>query len=137
IFELYGIKMAVASRLVEGALSVDTVDLVPNGKAEWVLGRYLSPQGHTALVDTAQFLLPDRFDPDSAKYKDLIVLKGRHWALACDDLLSCCRMAHDDVVWSTESSDRAWLAGTSMVHKCGILDVEQIIKMLDNEVSSD
>ena len=82
----------------------------------------------TNIVDTALWMIPERYNPELAKYDELIILQGREWALACDELVKSIRIPQSKVTWAGEDNPRKWLLGTYMEERCAILNIPSLLK---------
>lgn len=131
LFQMGGLLLAIPVDDVEGAASLERLTLDVDLTHPWVLGDFSAMNTVTKVVDTGAWMLPGRFDPGLAQYEEVLILKGRRWALACDALVKSLRMPHADIVWAGEQSSRPWLLGTNMTERCAILDVDKLLNLLD------
>jgi len=99
-----------------------------SGLPEWVIGRVESDRATTDVVDTALWLIPEKYKPEYAEYKEFVVLSGRIWALACDGLVKSVQIPHDELNWNTDRTQRGWLIGTYMPERCALIDVPYLIE---------
>jgi purine-binding chemotaxis protein CheW len=101
------------------------------GQAEWFMGLQLTTTGKIYTVNTAKFVMPERYDENFAKNaKYVISINGVPWGLAVDSVNQPIRLAPDEVKWRTNRSKRPWLAGTIKEHMCALLDIPMIGQML-------
>lgn len=133
LFELQGLTLAIPVDDVEGAVSMERLTLHFDMDHDWVLGFFDAMGKETSVVDTGDWLLPGRFDASQANYEEVLILKGRRWALACDTLVKSMRMQHSDIVWAGENKSRPWLLGTNMTERCAILDVDKLQMLLNQQ----
>ncbi|MDI3322864.1 chemotaxis protein CheW [Pontibacterium granulatum] len=133
LFQLQGLTLAIPVDDVEGAVSMERLTLHLDLEHEWVLGFFNAMGKETSVVDTGQWLLSGRFDAAKANYEEVLILKGRRWALACDTLVKSIRMSHSDIVWAGENKSRPWLLGTNMTERCAILDVDKLQMLLNQQ----
>ncbi|MCO4756733.1 MAG: chemotaxis protein CheW [Oceanospirillaceae bacterium] len=134
LFQLQGLNLAIPVDDVDGAVSMERLTLHLDLDHEWVLGAFTAMDKETRVVDTGSWLLPGRFDPARAKYEEVLILKGRRWALACDTLVKSIRMSHSDIVWAGDSNTRPWMLGTNMNERCAIMDVDKLQALLDENL---
>ena len=134
LFQLQGLNLAIPVDDVDGAVSMERLTLHLDLDHEWVLGAFTALEKETRVVDTGSWLLPGRFDPACAKYEEVLILKGRRWALACDTLVKSIRMSHNDIVWAGDSNTRPWMLGTNMSERCAIMDVDKLQALLDENL---
>jgi len=133
LFQLQGLTLAIPVDDVEGAVSMERLTLHFDMDHDWVLGFFDAMGKETSVVDTGNWLLPGRFDASQANYEEVLILKGRRWALACDTLVKSMRMQHSDIVWAGENKSRPWLLGTNMAERCAILDVDKLQMLLNQQ----
>lgn len=134
LFQLQGLNLAIPVDDVDGAVAMERLTLHLDLDHEWVLGAFTALDKETRVVDTGSWLLSGRFDPARAKYEEVLILKGRRWALACDTLVKSIRMSHNDIVWAGDSNTRPWMLGTNMSERCAIMDVDKLQALLDENL---
>lgn len=101
------------------------------GQAEWFMGLQLTTTGKIYTVNTAKFVMPERYDENFAKTaKYVISINGVPWGLAVDSVNQPIRLMPEEVKWRTNRSKRPWLAGTIKEHMCALLDIPMIGQML-------
>lgn len=101
------------------------------GQADWFMGLLPTPRGRIRTVNTAKFVMPERYDESferTAKY--VISIDGLPWGLAVDKLNQPMSLDPNDVKWRTERSRRPWLAGTVKEHMCALLDIPRMGQLL-------
>ena len=109
------------------------------GKPDWFMGIMLSREEKLNTVDTARWVMPEKYDEKLAQsldYKYLIMLGESGWGLSCERLINTVTLAPEDIKWREEKGKRPWLAGMVKQKMCALLDVEQLISMLDNGLTS-
>ena len=131
LFQVSGLTLAVPL-IALGQIQPLTDELTPLfGQADWFMGLLPTPTGKVRTVNTAKFVMPERYDENfvkSAKY--VISLDGVPWGLAVDSVNQPIMLRPDDVKWRSERTKRPWLAGTVKEHMCALLDVPRIAEML-------
>jgi purine-binding chemotaxis protein CheW len=131
LFQVSGLTLAVPLMAL-GQIQPLTDDLTPLfGQADWFMGLLPTPTGKVRTVNTAKFVMPERYDEafvKTAKY--VISIDGVPWGLAVDSVNQPITLRPDDVKWRTERTKRPWLAGTVKEHMCALLDVPRIAEML-------
>jgi purine-binding chemotaxis protein CheW len=112
----------------------DKLNRLP-GQSAWFMGILPSPRGQVRVVNTAAVVMAEKAHPDfvhTAKYAITLGVTqatdsnaGSTWAwgLAVDAVEQPVSLAPEDVLWRSERSKRAWLAGTVKSHMCALLDV--------------
>lgn len=134
LFRVAGLTLAVPI-IALGQIYPITDGLTPLfGQAEWFMGLQPTPTGRLRTVNTALFVMPERYDPtfvQSARY--VVSIDGLDWGLAVDEVQQPIRLAVEDVTWRSERSKRPWLAGTVKTAMCALLDVPQMGRLLDGQ----
>lgn len=132
-FEVAGLIVAVPLIELGGIHNVDkTTPLM--GKPDWFEGVMIHREDKINIVDTAQWIMPDKCDQalkDSLNYQYVIMLNNSNWGLMAEKLVDTVTVEHDDVKWMESSSKRPWLAGLVKNRMCALLDVESLIKLLN------
>jgi purine-binding chemotaxis protein CheW len=131
LFRVSGLTLAVP--LVSlGQIQPLTDELTPLfGQADWFMGLQPTPAGKIRTVNTAKFVMPERYDAafvETAKY--VVSINGVPWGLAVDSVNQPISLEPEDVKWRGERSKRPWLAGTVKAHMCALLDIPRIGQML-------
>lgn len=131
LFKVSGLTLAVPL-IALGQIQPLTDELTPLfGQAEWFMGLLPTPTGKIRTVNTARFVMPERYDErfvETAEY--VISIDGVPWGLAVDSVNQPISLDPDDVKWRTERSRRPWLAGTVKEHMCALLDIPRIGQLL-------
>lgn len=131
LFKVCGLTLAVPL-ITLGQISPLNDELTPLfGQADWFMGLQPAPSGKVRTVNTAKFVMPERYDPvfeETAKY--VISINGVPWGLAVDTVEQPIRLSPEDVKWRTERSQRPWLAGTVKEHMCALLDIPKMGELL-------
>jgi purine-binding chemotaxis protein CheW len=131
LFKVSGLTLAVP--LVSlGQIQPITDELTPLfGQADWFMGLQPTPQGKIRTVNTAKFVMPERYDESFVKNAKYVVsINGVPWGLAVDSVNQPISLQPDDVKWRSDRSKRPWLAGTVKEHMCALLDIPMIGQML-------
>lgn len=131
LFKVSGLTLAVPL-ISLGQIQPLTDELTPLfGQADWFMGLQPTPAGKIRTVNTAKFVMPERYDErflQTAKY--VVSINGVPWGLAVDSVNQPIRLLPDDVKWRSDRSKRPWLAGTVKDHMCALLDIPRIGQML-------
>lgn len=133
LFKVSGLTLAVPL-ISLGQIQPLTEELTPLfGQADWFMGLQPTPQGKIRTVNTAKFVMPERYDESFVKSARYVVsINGVPWGLAVDSVNQPISLMPDDVKWRTDRSKRPWLAGTVKEHMCALLDIPMIGQMLIN-----
>ncbi|RYY77301.1 MAG: chemotaxis protein CheW [Gammaproteobacteria bacterium] len=131
LFKVSGLTLAVPL-ISLGQIQPITDELTPLfGQADWFMGFQPTPQGKIRTVNTAKFVMPERYDENFVKNAKYVVsINGVPWGLAVDSVNQPISLKPDDVKWRTDRSKRPWLAGTVKEHMCALLDIPMIGQML-------
>jgi purine-binding chemotaxis protein CheW len=131
LFTVSGLTLAVPL-IALGQIQPLTDELTPLfGQADWFMGLQPTSSGKVRTVNTAKFVMPERYDPsfvESAQY--VVSINGVPWGLAVDRVEQPMRLAPDDVKWRSSRSKRPWLAGTVKEHMCALIDIPMMGKLL-------
>jgi purine-binding chemotaxis protein CheW len=134
LFDVAGLTLAVPL-IALGQIQTLTDDLTPLfGQADWFMGLQPTPVGKIRTVNTAKFVMPERYCEsflESAKY--VVSINGLPWGLAVDKVNQPITLDPEDVKWRGERSKRAWLAGTVKEHMCALIDIPMMGQMLQAE----
>jgi purine-binding chemotaxis protein CheW len=131
LFQVSGLTLAVPL-IALGQIQPLTDELTPLfGQADWFMGLQPTPAGKIRTVNTARFVMPERYDESflqTAKY--VISINGVPWGLAVDSVNQPITLVPEDVKWRSDRSRRPWLAGTVKDHMCALLDIPRIGQLL-------
>jgi purine-binding chemotaxis protein CheW len=131
LFKVYGLTLAVPL-IALGQIQPITEDLTPIfGQAKWFMGLQPTPMGQIKTVNTALFVMPERYNPEFLKTAKYVVsIDGLDWGLAVDSVQQPKSLDPEDVKWRTGRGQRPWLAGTIKAHMCALIDVQNMGRML-------
>lgn len=131
LFQVSGLTLAVPLMSL-GQIQPLTDELTPLfGQADWFMGLLPTPSGKIRTVNTAKFVMPERYDENFLKTARYVVsINGVPWGLAVDSVNQPITLEPDDVKWRSERSKRPWLAGTVKEHMCALLDTQMMGEML-------
>lgn len=131
LFQVSGLTLAVPL-IALGQIQPLTDELTPLfGQADWFMGLQPTPGGKIRTVNTAKFVMPERYDEsflETARY--VVSINGVPWGLAVDSVNQPITLQPEDVKWRGDRSKRPWLAGTVKEHMCALLDIPRIGQML-------
>lgn len=135
LFTVAGLKLAVP--LVSlGAIYKIENDFTPLvGRADWFMGLYQTQDRNVQVVDTAKWVMPDRYhDGVKQNYKFIIRLGGNNWGIACDQVHEAISLEPTQVRWRSERSKRPWLSGTVIDQMCALLDADTLSYLLQKDI---
>ena len=137
-FEVAGLTLAVPLVTLGGIHRIDKVGGLI-GKPKWFKGVMLHREQKINVVDTAMWVMPEKYDQNLAEtlnYQYLIMLGDSLWGLASDKLVNTVTLTRDEVKWREAGGKRPWLAGMVKERMCALIDVYQLIAMLNNGLGS-
>lgn len=131
LFKVSGLTLAVPL-IALGQIQPLTDDLTPLfGQADWFMGLLPTPTGKVRTVNTAKFVMPERYDENFVRTAQYVIsIDGVPWGLAVDSVNQPISLNPEDVKWRSERSRRPWLAGTVKEHMCALLDIPRIGQLL-------
>lgn len=131
LFEVGGLKLAVP--LVSlGTIHALETEITPLfGQPDWFLGILPSASGNLKVLDTARWVMPERYTPDlKDNLKFVISVQGHDWGMAVHGVSQSIRLMPEQVKWRSQQGKRPWLAGTVIEHMCALLDVSSLAALL-------
>ncbi|WP_340680589.1 chemotaxis protein CheW [Paraglaciecola sp.] len=137
-FEIAGLTLAVPLTELGGIHKIDTINPL-FGKPKWFKGVMLHKENKFNVVDTAKWIMPEKYVEklaESTKYQYLILLDESGWGLACERLVNTATLQPDDVKWRSAEASRPWLAGMVKNKMCALVNVQQLIAILNQGLSS-
>jgi len=131
LFKVSGLTLAVPL-IALGQIQPLTDELTPLfGQADWFMGLLPTPMGKIRTVNTAKFVMPERYDENFLRTAEYVIsINGVPWGLAVDSVNQPISLNPEDVKWRTERSRRPWLAGTVKEHMCALLDIPRVGQLL-------
>src|SRR3989338_3042888 len=101
------------------------------GQPDWFLGILPAPTGNLKVLDTASWVMPDRYRDD---FRDglqyVISVQGYEWGLAVHHVSRSICLDPSQIKWRSQRSQRPWLAGTVIEHMCALLDVAALAELI-------
>lgn len=131
LFNVSGLTLAVPLIALGQIQPLDNNLTQIFGQADWFMGVLSTPMGDIRTVNTALFVMPDRYNPkflETARY--VVSIDGLPWGLAVDDVNQPISLEPSDVKWRTERTSRPWLAGTVKSAMSALIDIPQMGQML-------
>ncbi|MCJ8319586.1 MAG: chemotaxis protein CheW [Colwellia sp.] len=133
-FDVAGLIIAVPLIELGGIHNTDkTTSLM--GKPDWFKGVMLHREDKINVVDTALWVMPEKCNEtliNSLNYQYVIMLGNSKWGLMAEHLVDTVTLQQDEVKWLDKPGKRPWLAGLVKERMCALLDVEALIKLLDD-----
>jgi len=133
-FDVAGLTIAVPLIELGGIHNTDKTNSLM-GKPDWFKGVMLHREEKINVVDTALWVMPEKCDEklkSSLNYKYIIMLSDSNWGLMAETLVDTVTLEQDEVKWLDMPSKRPWLAGLVKDRMCALLDVEALIRLLND-----
>jgi purine-binding chemotaxis protein CheW len=138
LFEVAGMTLAVPLTELGGIHQIESVNPL-FGKPAWFKGVLLHRDEKYNVVDTAKWVMPEKSAEKlagSTKYQYLILLGESGWGLGCESLVATETLLPDEVKWRNVEGSRPWLSGMIKKKMCALVNVQQLINMLNQGLSS-
>jgi purine-binding chemotaxis protein CheW len=137
-FKVAGLTLAVPLTELGGIHKLEKTSALL-GKPKWFDGVMLHRDEKLNVVDTAQWVMPEKYNEtlaESLNYQYLIMLGDSGWGLSCESLVNTVKLEQDDVKWREHHGKRPWLAGLVKEKMCALIDASQLVKMLEQGPNS-
>ncbi|MBL1321121.1 MAG: chemotaxis protein CheW [Methylophaga sp.] len=129
IFDVQGLKLAIPLHDLNGILTWPEKSLSKIAdKPDGYLGLYSQDQQHIQVIETANIVLPSKYQDSKNKSQFIICIGNGKWGLACNKIESVVTLSPDQVRWRHHPGKRPWLDGTVLEQMCSILNIEALIK---------
>jgi len=134
VFSLCGLKLAVPLLYLGGVHEISPEDVKPlMGQPEWYLGMVHTGEQNLQVIDTANFIMPERGQNLAGKgYKYLIQLEKTPWVIACQSIDDTVRLEASEIKWRGDRGKRSWLAGTVIEKMCALVDVSGLLQRVES-----
>jgi purine-binding chemotaxis protein CheW len=132
LFDVAGLTLAVPLVCLGSIYSLAGHELTPLfGQPEWFLGILPSQAGNLKVLDTARWVMPDRYRDDFRQGLQFVIsVQGYEWGLAVHQVSRSLRLDPNEIKWRSHRGQRPWLAGTVIEHMCALLDVSQLAELI-------
>lgn len=132
LFDVAGLTLAVPLVCLGSIYALAGQELTPLfGQPEWFLGILPSQAGNLKVLDTARWVMPERYRDD---FRDglqyVISVQGYEWGLAVHQVSRSLRLDPSEIKWRSQRGQRPWLAGTVIEHMCALLDVAELAELI-------
>jgi purine-binding chemotaxis protein CheW len=132
LFDVAGLTLAVPLVCLGSIHPLAGQELTPLfAQPDWFLGILPTPSGNLKVLDTARWVMPDRYRDD---FRDglqyVISVQGYEWGLAVHQVSCSIRLDPNAVKWRSQRTQRPWLAGTVIEHMCALLDVTVLAELI-------
>ena len=132
LFDVAGLTLAVPLICLGSIYPLEGQELTPLfGQPEWFLGILPSQSGNLKVLDTARWVMPDRYRDDFREGLQYVIsVQGYEWGLAVHQVSRSIRLDPSEVKWRSQRTQRPWLAGTVIEHMCALLDVAALAELI-------
>jgi len=132
LFDVAGLTLAVPLVCLGSIYSLEGQELTPLfGQPEWFLGILPSQAGNLKVLDTARWVMPDRYRDDFRQGLQYVIsVQGYEWGLAVHQVSRSLRLDPNEIKWRSHRGQRPWLAGTVIEHMCALLDVAELAESI-------
>ncbi len=132
LFDVAGLTLAVPLVCLGSIYSLAGRELTPLfGQPDWFLGILPSQSGNLKVLDTARWVMPDRYRDDFREGLQCVIsVQGYEWGLAVHQVSRSLRLDPSEIKWRTQRGQRPWLAGTVIEHMCALLDVAELAELI-------
>lgn len=137
-FEVAGLTLAVPLIELGGIHHITKVSPLI-GKPNWFMGVMIKNQDKFNVVDSALWVMPEKYDDimaESLDYRFLINLGKTSWGLTCENLVTTVMLNKSDVKWRNNPGKRPWLAGMVKEKMCALINVSELVEMLQSGANS-
>ena len=131
LFDVGGLTLAVPLVALGSIHRLDGAITPLFGQPDWFLGLLPTERGNLKVLDTARWVMPERYQPalrDTISF--VISVQGHDWGMAVHGVSESIRLRPEQVKWRSGQGRRPWLAGTVIEHMCALLDVEALAAMI-------
>ncbi|MBD1553929.1 CheW domain-containing protein [Pseudomonas typographi] len=132
LFDVAGLTLAVPLVCLGSIYPLAGQELTPLfGQPEWFLGILPSHSGNLKVLDTARWVMPDRYRADFLQGLQYVIsVQGYEWGLAVHHVSRSLRLDPSEIKWRSQRGQRPWLAGTVIEHMCALLDVAALAELI-------
>lgn len=132
LFDVAGLTLAVPLVCLGSIYSLERQELTPLfGQPDWFLGILTCQAGNLKVLDTARWVMPDRYRDDFRQGLNYVIsVQGYEWGLAVHQVSRSLRLDPAEIKWRSQRGQRPWLAGTVIEHMCALLDVAELAELI-------
>lgn len=132
LFDVAGLTLAVPLVCLGSIYPLANAELTPLfGQPNWFLGLLPSQSGNLKVLDTARWVMPERYRDDFREGLQYVIsVQGYEWGLAVHQVSRSIRLEPNEIKWRSQRSQRPWLAGTVIEHMCALLDVAALAELI-------
>lgn len=139
LFTVSGLTLAVPLQCLGSIYPLDESKVTPIfAQPEWFVGLMPTPVGNLKVLDSARWIMPERYQPDLREdFRFVISIDGHDWGMAVNEVRESVLLHPDEVKWRDQRKTRAWLAGTVIDHMCALLDVDALAQLVSTHGAPD
>ncbi|MCX2887364.1 MULTISPECIES: CheW domain-containing protein [Pseudomonas] len=132
LFDVAGLTLAVPLVCLGSIYNLAGQELTPLfGQPDWFLGILTCQAGNLKVLDTARWVMPDRYRDDFRQGLQYVIsVQGYEWGLAVHQVSRSLRLDPSEIKWRSQRGQRPWLAGTVIEHMCALLDVAALAELI-------
>ncbi|AYG45985.1 chemotaxis protein CheW [Pseudomonas sp. Leaf58] len=132
LFDVAGLTLAVPLVCLGSIYTLAGQELTPLfGQPDWFLGILTCQAGNLKVLDTARWVMPDRYREDFRQGLQYVIsVQGYEWGLAVHQVSRSLRLEPSEIKWRSQRGQRPWLAGTVIEHMCALLDVAALAELI-------
>ncbi|WP_350579940.1 CheW domain-containing protein [Pseudomonas sp. HY2-MNA-CIBAN-0224] len=132
LFDVAGLTLAVPLVCLGSIYALHNRELTPLfGQPDWFLGILPSQSGKLNVLDTARWVMPERYRDDFREGLQYVIsVQGYEWGLAVHQVSRSLRLDPNQIKWRSQRGQRPWLAGTVIEHMCALLDVAELADLI-------
>ncbi len=132
LFDVAGLTLAVPLVCLGSIYPLQGQELTPLfGQPDWFLGILPCQAGNLKILDTARWVMPDRYRDDFREGLQYVIsVQGYEWGLAVHQVSRSIRLDPNEVKWRSQRTQRPWLAGTVIEHMCALLDIASLAELI-------
>lgn len=132
LFDVAGLTLAVPLVCLGSIYPLAGQELTPLfGQPDWFLGILSCQAGNLKVLDTARWVMPDRYRDDFRQGLQYVIsVQGYEWGLAVHQVSRSLRLDPSEIKWRSQRGQRPWLAGTVIEHMCALLDVAELAELI-------
>ncbi|MGR3993011.1 chemotaxis protein CheW [Pseudomonas sp. 1121_17] len=132
LFDVAGLTLAVPLVCLGSIYTLAGQELTPLfGQPDWFLGILTCQTGNLKVLDTARWVMPDRYRDDFREGLQYVIsVQGYEWGLAVHQVSRSLRLDPNEIKWRSQRGQRPWLAGTVIEHMCALLDVAELAELI-------
>lgn len=131
LFDVGGLTLAVPLILLGTIHPLDKEITPLFGQPDWFLGIMATPAGNLKVLDTARWVMPERYTPALQEgLRFVISVEGHEWGLAVHGVSQSVKLSPQQIKWRSQQGKRPWLAGTVIEHMCALVDVSALAGLI-------